>query len=79
MDAPTTCCDIFGDPEGSRTPVSRVRVWCPRPLNDGVTQMRWQEPNKDRLFCQARLEGLIDQRLKMSRDIARPAQLRPHH
>ena len=29
---------IFGDPEGSRTPVSRVRVWCPRPLNDGVTQ-----------------------------------------
>ena len=28
---------FFGDPEGSRTPVSRVRVWCPRPLNDGVT------------------------------------------
>ncbi len=30
-----------GDPEGSRTPVSRVRVWCPRPLNDGVTYRNW--------------------------------------
>ena len=32
---------LNGDPEGSRTPVSRVRIWCPRPLNDGVTQNRY--------------------------------------
>ena len=37
---------VIGDPEGSRTPVSRVRTWCPRPLNDGVTSLIQCEESK---------------------------------
>ncbi len=43
---------IFGDPEGSRTPVSRVRTWCPRPLNDGVTLSERAKSTQIGPFCQ---------------------------
>ena len=29
-----------GDPNGSRTRVSTVKEWCPRPLDDGVVDCR---------------------------------------
>lgn len=28
---------LLGDPTGNRTPVSRMRTWCPSPLDDGAT------------------------------------------
>ena len=44
---------VIGDPEGSRTPVSRVRTWCPRPLNDGVTSLiKYDESKQIYMRCQ---------------------------
>jgi hypothetical protein len=34
-----------GDPNGSRTRVSTVKEWCPRPLDDGVTR-----PKRDKQY-----------------------------
>ena len=30
----------FGSPNGDRTRVPRLRIWCPRPLDDGATQIQ---------------------------------------
>ena len=32
------------DPTGTRTQVTRMRTWCPRPLDDGAKRT-WREPS----------------------------------